>query len=177
MAYLHKSASKLQTSDNVRCTKQRVRSSYLCVAYMFEAIYMQVSINKLYVSIKKRFLSERTWSNTKHDTIFLITGNTETKYSIKSFPKSLFANKWSKISWHELLSQSEGVWVIYYINIRSVCVSVCLSVCLFPARSWKWNIVSQHFFRQYKEILLASCTNCFSSLYDVWFERKSLWNF
>ena len=52
-----------------------------------------------------------------------------------------------------------------------VCVCVCLSV---HARCWEWNVVSPRFFRQRKEILLASCTNCFSSLYDAWFERKSV---
>ena len=28
-----------------------------------------------------------------------------------------------------------------------------------------------------KELHLASCTNCFSSLYDAWFERRSPWKF
>ena len=54
---------------------------------------------------------------------------------------------------------------------------MCVSVCLSPTRSREWNVVSPRFFRQCKEILLASCTLCFSSLYDVWFDRKSLWNF
>ena len=37
-------------------------------------------------------------------------------------------------------------------------------VDLSPARSQEGNIVSPRFFRCRKEILLASCTNCFSSL-------------
>ena len=54
---------------------------------------------------------------------------------------------------------------------------VCLSVCLSPTRSRQWNVVSSHFFRWRKEILLASCTNCSSRLYDAWFERNCVWNF
>ena len=54
---------------------------------------------------------------------------------------------------------------------------LCVCVCLFvPTRSRKRNVVSPCFFRRRKEILLASCTNCFSSLYTVWFERKSVLN-
>ena len=61
--------------------------------------------------------------------------------------------------------------------ILMLVLCVCVSVCLSPARSQERNVVSLHFFRRRKEILLASCTNCISSLYDTWFERKSLWNF
>ena len=48
---------------------------------------------------------------------------------------------------------------------------------LSPARSRERNVISPRFFRQRKEIILAICKNCFSSLYDAWFARKSLWNF
>ena len=62
---------------------------------------------------------------------------------------------------------------IYYINTGTVCVCVCLSV---PVRSRERNVVWPGFFRRRKELHLASCTNCFSSLYYAWFERKSVWN-
>ena len=61
--------------------------------------------------------------------------------------------------------------------ILCVCVCVCLSVSLSPVRSREWNIVSLRFFCRRNGILLVSYTNCLSSLYDTWFERKSLWNF
>ena len=57
-------------------------------------------------------------------------------------------------------------WKISYINARTVCV------CLSPVRSWEQNVVLPRFFCRHKEILLASSTNCFSSLYDMWLERK-----
>ena len=63
------------------------------------------------------------------------------------------------------------------ILILVLWVHVCLSVCLSPARSRERNVVSLHFFRQRKEIHLASRTNCFSSIYNAWFEKKRLWNF
>ena len=63
---------------------------------------------------------------------------------------------------------------ISYINAHTVCVCVC--VCLSPMRSWERNVILPCFFRQRKEILLVSCTNCFASLYDAWLERKSHWN-
>ena len=64
-------------------------------------------------------------------------------------------------------------WTSYYLilMLRTVCV------CLSSTRSWERNVVLLRFFHWRKEILLVSCTNCFLSLYDVWFESKSLWNF
>ena len=59
----------------------------------------------------------------------------------------------------------------------SIILMLILSVCLSPVRSRERNVVLPRFFHRRKEILLASYTNCFSSLYDVWFEGKSLWNF
>ena len=82
---------------------------------------------------------------------------------------------------------------IYYINAGTLCVCVCVCVyvcvcvcvyvyvcvcvCLFVSvRPREPTDVSPHFFRRRKEILLTSYTNCFPSLYDAWFERKSVWS-
>ena len=56
--------------------------------------------------------------------------------------------------------------------------SVCLSVCLSdrPRENSRTEVVSPRFFRQRKELHVASRTNCFSSLYNTWFERRSLLN-
>ena len=58
-----------------------------------------------------------------------------------------------------------------------MCVSVCQCVCVsnlwYPER----KVVSLRPLHQLEELHLASCTNCFSSLYVVLFERKSLWKF
>ena len=69
--------------------------------------------------------------------------------------------------------------LIYYINAGTVCVCVCVcvSVCLSPHKVSGTERCTAVLFRRHKEILLVSCTNCFSNLYDTWFERKSVWNF
>ena len=61
---------------------------------------------------------------------------------------------------------------ISYINVPTVCV--CLSVpCEISGTEHRIAALLCHC----KEILLASCTTCFSNLCDAWFERESLWNF
>ena len=63
-----------------------------------------------------------------------------------------------------------------YQSLILMCIlCVCVCVCVCPPQDLGNG--TPHFFCQRKEILLASCTNCFSSLYDAWFKRKSLWNF
>ena len=58
-----------------------------------------------------------------------------------------------------------------------MCVCVCLSVCLSNLRYPKRDVVSPRRLHHLEELHLASCTNCFSSLYDTPFERKSHWKF
>ena len=52
-------------------------------------------------------------------------------------------------------------------------MSVSLSNLRYPER----EIVLPRCLHHLKELCVASCSNCFSSLYDVWFKRKSLWKF
>ena len=106
-------------------------------------------------------------------------------------------SKWSRV----LLDVSRLVSVLFHqpyshgfyiktfftlVLIRVVCVCVCVRVCLcvcvcvcvpVPHEISRWNVVSPRFFHQHEEILLVSCTNCISSLYDTWFKRKNIWNF
>ena len=48
-------------------------------------------------------------------------------------------------------------------------------VCLSNLRYRERQVVLPRCLHHIEELRLASCTNCFSSLYNVWFERKSLW--
>ena len=60
---------------------------------------------------------------------------------------------------------------LVYNNTCILCVPVCLSTLRYPEQ----EVVSPRFLHYSEEVHLASCTTCFSSLYDVRFERKSLW--
>ena len=60
---------------------------------------------------------------------------------------------------------------ILYYNTRILCV--CLSTLKYSER----EVVLPRCLHHLEQVYLASCTNCFSSLYEVWFERKSVWNF
>ena len=64
-----------------------------------------------------------------------------------------------------------------YIIIRVFCVSVCLCVCLSNLSYLEREVVSPCHLYHLEQLHLVSCTNCFSSLYDAPFERKSLWKF
>ena len=51
-------------------------------------------------------------------------------------------------------------------------------VCVLSnLRYLEQEVVSPRWLHHLEELCLASCTNCFSSLYNEWFERKSLWKF
>ena len=68
--------------------------------------------------------------------------------------------------------------LLYDASQQSIILMLVLSVYLsVPARYRERNVVSPSFSRRRKELHLASCTNCFSSLYDARFESKSIWNF
>ena len=64
---------------------------------------------------------------------------------------------------------------ILYNNTRILCV--CLSVSLSNMRYLEREVVSPRRLHHLEVLLLASCTNCFSSLYDARFERKNFWKF
>ena len=64
-----------------------------------------------------------------------------------------------------------------YIIIRVFCVCVCLPVCLSNLRYQERKVVSPRCLCHLEELRLARCINCFSSLYDMWFERNMLWKF
>ena len=59
------------------------------------------------------------------------------------------------------------------ISIISLLVfCVCVRACVYLVRSRERNIVARRFFYQHEELRLASCTDCFASWYNAWFERK-----
>ena len=96
--------------------------------------------------------------------------------TLQAFPTTLTKSRFCGLAHYR--SQPFKLYVylvlklISYINTGTVCA--CVPVSLSPARSRERNAISPRFFRRRKEILLVSCTNCFSSLYDAWFERKSV---
>ena len=63
--------------------------------------------------------------------------------------------------------------IYIYITILVFCLSVCVSYLRYR----KQHVVSPCFFHWQKELRLASCTNCFSSICDAQFHRKSFWYF
>ena len=71
--------------------------------------------------------------------------------------------------------------LVLYNNTRilCVCLSVCLCVCvcLSNLRYPEWEVVAPRCLHHLEELRLASCTNCFLSLYNEPFERKGLWKF
>ena len=79
---------------------------------------------------------------------------------------SYFANN----EWKDLPVR-EWVRLVYYNNTRILCVYAC--VCLWHLRSRKQDML-MGFFRHHKELCLASCTNCFLIVYDMWFQKKGL---
>ena len=68
-------------------------------------------------------------------------------------------------------------YIIMLVLCASVCVRVGVWVCFSNLRYLEWEVVSPCSLNRLEELHLASCTNCFSSLHDARFMRKSLCKF